>query len=154
MLGGAGLIVGLIIGIASASGASGKTKTVAGPTQHVTTTATATATATETATVLATETLKPTVVKTVATRTRTATVTYTPAPKKAVGDGTYEVGVDIKPGDYRTKGESECYWERDGNLSGKISAVIANDNIDGPTIIHVNSGEYLKLSGGCKWRRS
>lgn len=39
-------------------------------------------------------------------------------------DGTYEVGVDVKPGTYRTEGKmTDCYWER----STKGGDTIAND---------------------------
>lgn len=118
----------------------------ASPTVHVTTTATATVTA------HATVTSTPVIRKVIATRTRTMTVTFTPKPKHAINDGTYRVGQDITPGDYRTTGSGDCYWERDSNLNGGVDSIIANDNIDGPTIIHVNIGEYLKLDGGCVWR--
>lgn len=145
-IGVAGVSVGVLAGCSGSPAPA--------PTVRVTTTATATETAT--ATVEATVTATPTVVKTIATRTHTVTVTYTPKPKPAVSDGTYKVGTDIKAGEYRTADSSgtHCYWERDSNLSGSLDAIIANDNIDGPSIIDVNRGEYVKFSGGCDWRRS
>lgn len=165
IFGTAGLVLGLIIGGAAGASGSGKGKSsaVAGPTVTVTTGATVHATVTEVITTIEpvpqfrTITEKPTVVKVIATRTHTLTVTYTPPPKPAINDGTYKVGVDIKAGQWRTNGhggEGGCYWERDSNLSGSLDSIIANDNIDGPTIIEVNDGEYLELSGGCDWRRS
>lgn len=143
------LIVGAGIGAASASGSGGTPKAAPAPTV----TATATTTATATATVEATVTAHPVVKKVIATKTRTITVTYTPKPKRAVSDGTYKVGRDMKPGEYRTTDHRECYWERDSNLSGSLGSIIANDNIDGPTSIEVNNGEYVKFAGGCEWRR-
>lgn len=143
-------LVGVGIGAASAGG-SGKPATQPAPT------VTATVSATATVDVRSTVTAQPIVRKVIATRTKTRTITYTPPPKPAVGDGTYEVGVDIKPGQYRTDGQGDgsgCYWERDRNLSGAVNSIIANDNIDGPSIIEVNRGEYLQISGGCEWRRS
>lgn len=138
-------IIGIGIGVGTASSTK-KTAAKPGPT----------VTATATSIVARTYTRTPIIQKVIATRTKTHTVTYTPPPKPAVNDGTYKVGVDIKPGQWRTDGHGNggCYWERDKNLSGSIYATIANDNIDGPTIIEVNTGEYLKLSGGCDWRRA
>ena len=130
------------IGIGAASGTA-KTKTVAGPTTTATTTATATATAT------------PTVIKTIATHVVTATVTYTPPPVNQFTDGTYQVGRDIPPGQYRSPGQAGggCYWERLSSLGGGVGDIIANDNFDGSALIQVNPGEYLTVSGGCSWSR-
>lgn len=57
--------------------------------------------------------------------------------KKAAfsGSGTLEVGTDVKPGTYRTTGDSDgmCYWERAKNSSGEPEAILANDNVTGST---------------------
>lgn len=134
----------LIVGVAIGSSASPREKTVAGPTMHVTTTATATATAT------ATVTTTPTQV--IATHTVVQTVTYTPPVKVAFSDGTFRVGSEIQPGTYHTEG-GDCYYERRRQGDG-IDAIIANDNITGPTTIDIRSSDYaFKSSGGCAWSR-
>lgn len=128
---------------------SGSTKVGPTTTATVSTTATVETTTTMTAT--------PTITRVVETKTQTATVTYTPPPVGVFSDGTYRVGQDVKPGEYRTDGHGDsgqCYWERDSDLSGSLDSTIANDNIDGPTIIDVNRGEVLKVSGGCQWQRA
>lgn len=161
MAGGAAAL-GLIVAaaIAGAASSTGKAEAKPGPTVTATSVSTVTATTTAHPTATATITVVGRPVQLVATRTHTRTVIYTPPPKPAVNDGTYEVGVDIKPGVYRTSGRSEddlgigCSWERESNLSGSLDAIIANDDIDGPSIIQVHRGEYLKLSGGCNWRRA
>lgn len=40
------------------------------------------------------------------------------------GDGDYEVGTDIKPGTYRTTGNTDdmCYWERAKDSSGEVDS--------------------------------
>lgn len=47
-----------------------------------------------------------------------------------------------------------CYWERDRNDSGDFDAIIANDNVDGPSSVSVNKGEFVKFSGSCTWTLS
>ena len=145
----AGAVVGLIVGSVAGAGAKQKPKsvTVAGPT----TTATVAGPAkTTTATVQVTTT--PT--KVVATHTRTVTVTFTPPVKVALSDGTFRVGSEIKAGTYHTDPNgADCYWERDGQGDG-IDAIIANDNITGPTTIDIHSSDFaFKTSGGCDWVR-
>lgn len=80
-------------------------------------------------------------------------------PAATFSDGTYEVGVDVEPGRYKTTGPDgsgfidSCYWARNSNDSGEFSAIIANDNISGPGSITVKSGEFVELSGGCVWTK-
>lgn len=143
----AALVIGLVIG---AGGASSSTKKASATTSTATVTSVQTSVSTEPGTTQ-TRTLRPTVIKTVATKTRTATVTFTPRPKPAINDGTYQVGRDINPGTWRTEG-GDCYWERDANLSGSIDSIIANDNITGQSIVQLNQGEYFTTNGGCDWR--
>lgn len=86
-----------------------------------------------------------------------------PAPAKTggvshtVGDGTYEVGQDIAAGTYTTTVPADaigCYWERDRNFSGELSAVIANDNLMSGARGRVTiktSDKGVTFSGGCQW---
>lgn len=72
------------------------------------------------------------------------------------GDGTYQVGHDIPPGIYRTKGSQAgmfaCYYARLSDLSE--DAIIENDAFYGPGILKVGEGDmYLKLTGRCEWTR-
>lgn len=74
-------------------------------------------------------------------------------PATSFSDGTYQVGVDIAPGRYKTSGAPAsglgiCYWERDRNDSGEFSAIISNDVFKGPGSVTVKNGEFAKLSGG------
>lgn len=66
------------------------------------------------------------------------------------GEGTYEVGVDIPPGKYRSPGGSGCYWER----QDKNGEILDNDLSDGPTVLTVQASDaYVKLSS-CTWTKA
>jgi hypothetical protein len=73
----------------------------------------------------------------------------------AYGEGTYEVGKDIKAGKYRTKGSKEgCYYERLRDLDGSAESIIKNEMIEGPSIMTVNkSDKYITLTGECEWAK-
>jgi hypothetical protein len=82
------------------------------------------------------------------------------APKPAgVTAGTYQVGIDIRPGRYKTQGAPPgsvtdiCYWGRLKNDSGEFSAVIANELFQGNGVLTTKRGEFLKLTGDCVWQR-
>ncbi len=47
--------------------------------------------------------------------------------RTSFGQGTFIVGVDIKPGTYRSSMGSKCYWARLSEFTGTLSAIIAND---------------------------
>jgi hypothetical protein len=60
-----------------------------------------------------------------------------------ITDGTYEVGVDIKAGTYKTKGASGCYYSVNGDANG--NDIISNNISDGPGIVSVSNGQWLEL---------
>ena len=140
----------LALGIGAASSGSSTppqgmeaVKVAAVPT--VTTTATITVGPTETVQVPApTVTVKvPGPVKTV----------MAPPPPPAVamgGDGTYEVGVDIKPGTYVSKRpeSGNCYWAR---LTGgdSLGSIIDNGNSAGQVVVTIKKGDKFFESNGC-----
>ncbi len=71
------------------------------------------------------------------------------------GDGQYLVGEEIKPGTYKTAGADgpNCYWARLKNASGELTAIIANDNVQGQTRVTVKKGEFFETSGCQDWKR-
>jgi hypothetical protein len=75
------------------------------------------------------------------------------AEKKAAfaGDGDFQVGSDIKPGTYRTTGNSDglCYWERAKDASGEMDSLLANDNVTGTSYVTVRATDKLFKSGDC-----
>jgi hypothetical protein len=75
------------------------------------------------------------------------------AKKKAAfaGDGDFRVGSDIKPGTYRTTGNSDgmCYWERAKDAKGEMGSILANDNVSGTSYVTVKATDKLFKSTGC-----
>lgn len=79
----------------------------------------------------------------------------------ALTSGVYVVGEDVKPGTYRTDGPPEdsmapmCYWARLAGTSGELDDIIANGNIEGSSVLTVESSDTaLELTGDCEWSRS
>ncbi|MFD8199030.1 hypothetical protein ACWDTR_21945 [Streptomyces sp. NPDC003470] len=75
------------------------------------------------------------------------------AEKKAAfeGDGDFEVGSDVKPGTYRTTGNTDgmCYWERAKDASGELDSLLANDNVTGTSYVTVQATDKFFKSNGC-----
>lgn len=55
------------------------------------------------------------------------------------GNGIYRVGKDIAPGTYRSRGGDGCYWARLRSFGGDLSAILANANPDGPTLVTIKA---------------
>ncbi|MET7981233.1 MULTISPECIES: hypothetical protein [unclassified Streptomyces] len=76
------------------------------------------------------------------------------AAKKAAfqGDGDFRVGSDIKPGTYRTTGNTDgmCYWERAKDASGEMSSLLANDNVTGASYVTVEASDKLFRTSNCE----
>ncbi|WP_405860469.1 hypothetical protein OG407_22025 [Streptomyces sp. NBC_01515] len=74
--------------------------------------------------------------------------------KKAAfdGDGDFRVGTDVKPGTYRTSGNTDgmCYWERAKDASGDTDSLLANDNVSGASYVTVKATDKIFKSSGCK----
>jgi hypothetical protein len=89
--------------------------------------------------------------------TQFVTVTVTPPPPQpsaTVEDGTWTVGLDIKPGKYRTVGTvSDCYWSitKDGSNGDDI---VANDIVTGgrPSVT-VKSGQIFTSDRCGPWQK-
>lgn len=83
-------------------------------------------------------------------------VTMSPALKLPVwpvtvlrGDGTYQVGTQIKPGLYKSTGGSFCYWARLSGFSGSIYDINANDIVSGATYVQILPGDVGFETSGC-----
>ncbi|MER6732995.1 hypothetical protein [Streptomyces puniciscabiei] len=74
--------------------------------------------------------------------------------KKAAiaGDGEYQVGSDVKPGTYRTTGNTDdmCYWERAKDAKGESDSLLANDNVTGTSYVTIKPTDKIFKSSGCK----
>ncbi|MFJ4522868.1 hypothetical protein ACIP4Y_18260 [Streptomyces sp. NPDC088810] len=68
------------------------------------------------------------------------------------GDGEYQVGTDVKPGTYRTTGNTDglCYWERAKDASGELDSMLANDNVSGTSYVTIKPTDKLFKSHDCE----
>lgn len=63
------------------------------------------------------------------------------------GEGTYEVGVDIQPGRYRSPGGDNCYWARLDDSQD----ILDNNISSGPNVFDVRESDgFIELSR-CTW---
>ena len=77
------------------------------------------------------------------------TPTTAAGPKTKFGDGTWAVNQQIAPGTYDTSGGSNCYWERDSDLTGNTSSILANDNASGPVVVTILPNDVGFKTQGC-----
>ena len=64
-------------------------------------------------------------------------------------DGMYIIGVDIKPGTYKSSGNQGCYYARLSNFTGSLDSIIANDNTDNPAIVTISASDKGFQSTHC-----
>jgi hypothetical protein len=125
-------------------GASSGTRTEAAPKPSSTATVTTTAPAPAARTMTATPTVR---------------VTKTASPQEPetamAGDGTYEVGVDVKPGTYVSAPTDSlnCYWERSRGGDG-LNSIVANGNTTGQVVVTIRKSDKFFTTSGCSdWKR-
>jgi len=87
----------------------------------------------------------------------TATPKKSPSPSNVRTAGTYQVGVDIKPGTYVTtvpEDEMLCYWARLKGFDGELGSIIVNDNLmtgaKGRMVVK-KTDKGVQFTGNCKW---
>jgi len=86
--------------------------------------------------------------------------TWSPEPATgpqatSFGDGVYAVGIDIAPGTYSAPGGTNCYWERDSDLTGNSNSIIANDTPTGPVTVPIAPTDKGFKTAGCgTWKQS
>ncbi len=72
-----------------------------------------------------------------------------------IGEGNYEVGVDVQAGRYKTSVPDDelCYWARNKDDSG--DSIIANELQDGPAqmSVTIKKGEFFETSGCGTWTK-
>ena len=82
------------------------------------------------------------------------TVFVPPAqPASTFGGGTWLVNNEILPGRYQSTGPEPddfgCYWERRSSVRGDLDSIIANDNVEGPTVVDISASDFAFKSSGC-----
>jgi hypothetical protein len=110
-------------------------------------------TVTETETVTETAEAKP---APTASKAPTTKNTTEPKSESTMEEGSYEIGVDAKPGRYKTRVPEDsfgCYWERTKDDSGDFDSIIANDNVNpgARASVTVKRGEFFKSNGCGTW---
>jgi hypothetical protein len=68
------------------------------------------------------------------------------------GDGDYEVGKDVRPGTYKTSGNTEddnCYWERAKDAKDSSDSTLANDNVEGTSYVTIKATDKIFKTQGC-----
>lgn len=65
------------------------------------------------------------------------------------GDGMFIVGTDLTPGTYRNTGAQGCYYARLSGFGNTVDDIIANNNIDTPTIVTIDATDKGFQSNGC-----
>lgn len=76
-------------------------------------------------------------------------------PSSAIGGaGTYEVGVDVEPGKYKTIGAAGCYWARLKRNDGSYGDIADNNYGPGPQVTTLRKGEYFQTKGCPTWTKT
>jgi hypothetical protein len=146
-----GLLLGLLIGGAGAATASTTATTQAGAPVSAPTTVTVTAPAPppETVTVTAPAPAPETV--TVQAAPPPAPAPSPAEPATGIGDGVWEVGVDVAPGKYKTTGTNSfsCYYARLKSNDGSLGDIIDNNLSEGPMTVTIKGSDGYFESTGC-----
>lgn len=94
----------------------------------------------------------PTITETVEVPGPEKTVTAPPPPPAVAipGDGTYEVGVDVKPGTYVSTApdSGNCYYARLSGTDG-FDDIITNGNSSGQSVVTIKKTDKFFETSGC-----
>lgn len=83
--------------------------------------------------------------------------TAPPGPLTTFGEGTWEVGVDIAAGKYKTTGPDgpNCYYARLKTGDGSMGDILDNNNSNGPVTVTVKESDgYFETQGCADWARA
>lgn len=74
-----------------------------------------------------------------------------PKPYSSFGDGVWQVGVDIKPGLYKTPGTNDmCYYERlSGFNTDDSQDIISSNAVNGPVTVEILPTDKAFSSARC-----
>ena len=144
-----GLAVGLLVGGAIASAtvpSTAVTAAASAPARTVTVTAPPPPPRTITVTVPAPPP------ETVTVEAPRSTAAGPSGPLTTFGEGTWEVGVDIAPGKYKTTGSTgiSCYYARLKQNDGSLHDIIDNNIQDGPVTVVIKSSDGYFETRGCE----
>ncbi len=73
-------------------------------------------------------------------------------PARTFGDGTWEVGTEVRPGTYRAIAEGDCTWVRLGDAAGGLETVVGSAVGSGSRLVTVGRKDVAIRSSGCgRW---
>lgn len=64
-------------------------------------------------------------------------------------DGTFLVGIEVRPGTWRSDGGDACYWERLSATSGDSGDIIENLHNPGPQVVTIAASDNAFTTQGC-----
>jgi hypothetical protein len=76
--------------------------------------------------------------------------------QEGIGQGTFLVGEDIRPGRYTAMADVDglCYWARLEDDSGDFESIIANKTTTGSASVTIAASDGAFETSGCtRWRR-
>ena len=66
------------------------------------------------------------------------------------GNGSYLVRSDLRPGTYRSTGNSgSCYWERARSADGSLASIIANESSRGQLVVTISAADSVFSTSNC-----
>jgi hypothetical protein len=77
-------------------------------------------------------------------------------PLATFGPGTWEVGVDIQSGKYKTTGPDgpNCYYARLKTGDGSVGDILDNNNSQGPVTVTIKESDgYFETQGCADWMK-
>jgi hypothetical protein len=69
--------------------------------------------------------------------------------RTSIGEGTYQIGVDVQPGTYYTSGDGSCYYAILNSTD--TNDIATNDLGAGPKLATLNPGKWFETSGCPDW---
>jgi hypothetical protein len=73
-------------------------------------------------------------------------------PVRTFGDGTWEVGSEVRPGTYRATADGTCSWVRLGEPMGTLETVLGSAVGSGPRLLTVGKKDIAIRTNGCgRW---
>jgi hypothetical protein len=73
-------------------------------------------------------------------------------PVRTFGDGTWEVGSEVRPGTYRATADGTCSWVRLGEPMGTLETVLGSAVGSGPRLLTVGKKDVAIRTNGCgRW---
>lgn len=85
---------------------------------------------------------------------KAADISQEPTRHTVPGDGIFLVGLDVRPGLYRSLSNSDrCTWTRSKDATGERSSVRAHDTSQGSAYVDLVAGDFFDTTDCNTWQR-